>query len=243
MNILLDLLVVIIIVFLVVGGYKRGLIQSVVRLFGALAASIASSVLASFLSIPVYTSFIKQGIINAVSSSLPPQTENGEYASELIKGLPEYAKNGLDMMGISPERLAKEIKETNLSVPDLIESLIRPTAIKLVTVVLTFVLFIILLSIILIMAKSVVSVVDTAGLSVLNKISGALLGLVLASVLIMLMTLIMYFLIVMLPADMSTDLRQAIDGTYLYRIIDSVNIPQKIMAAFSIDGGVSAAIK
>lgn len=234
MNIVLDLLIVGIVAFLVIGGYKKGLLQTVVNLGSALVASILSSITASFLSIHVYNGFVKQGIIDAVKSAMPQSTNPAEIAKGLFDQLPEYAKNGLNMVGLDSNALAREIKASNLNVPELVENLIRPVAVRLVTVILSVILFIIILTIIAIMTKTITSVVDTAGLGGANKAAGAVLGLFQALVLIMVITLIIYFMTVMLPADMAKGLRDAIDETYLYKGIYYINIPEKIMAAFSI---------
>lgn len=233
MNFVLDITVIIIIVVFVISGYKRGIINSVVHFVGAAVASVLSSIIGSFISVGFYNNYIKDKIIGLINDNMPKitmSTTPDEISATLMKDLPDFAKNALDMVGISQTKLTQEIKNTSLKVPEMVETLIRPIAMKLLTIVLTLAVFTIIVAIISIATQSLTSALDVVGLSTLNKILGAVLGVLAAAVIIMIVSLVMYILIVFLPADSSQCLTDGINSSYIYKGIYNINVPEAIIS-------------
>ena len=233
MNFLIDLIVVAIMAILMIGGYRRGLIHSVVELVGAAVSSIIASFGASLISAGVYEAFVKDHIINAIQEAMPKTNaaaNSAGYTADLLNTLPEYMKNSLDMLGISEKSISDEITSTEMNIPAMLETMIRPVVMRVLTVIITIVLFALLATIIALATKSLTTVVDATGLSTTNKVLGAILGLIEALVIVMVMSLILYFMSVMLPVDAAEELRKAIDSTFIYKMIDRFNIPELIMS-------------
>ncbi|MBQ8133224.1 MAG: CvpA family protein [Clostridia bacterium] len=237
MNMMIDLIIVVITAILIIGGYKRGLVHSVVELLGTAISAVISSFGASLVSAGIYQAFVKDYIISAIQEALPKTdaaANTAGYTADLMADLPGYMKNSLDMLGISEQSLTDEITAeitaTEMNIPVMLESMIRPIVMRLLTVVVTIVLFALVATIISLVIKSVMKAVDVTGLSTTNKVLGAVLGLVEALVIVMVMSLILYFMSVMLPVDAAEELRKAIDSTFIFKTIDSFNIPELIMS-------------
>ena len=107
--------------------------------------------------------------------------------------------------------------------------MVRPVVLKVFTVLVTVILFIVSVMLISIAAKVLTKTVDITGLSGVNKVFGALAGVVEAVILLMVLSLIIYMLTVMLPTDLAQGLRDAIDATYVYKIIFYIDYPDTII--------------
>ena len=233
---MLDVIVLAVIAFLVIGGYMRGFLQAVVGLVGSLVSVALSAAGASILAPEIYANFVQQRVVDAIGGMLPEfdaRTKAVEIADTLQKQLPDYAKNALEMTGIDYNQLVQEITKTNLSIPEMVEGMIRPVLIRLVTVIAAFIIFMILVSIISILTRSVSVVAQKTGLAGADRVLGAVLGLAEAAVLIMIMTMIIYFLLVLMPQENAQELQQAIDSSLLYKQIYMFNLPDIIMNAIS----------
>ncbi len=229
---MLDIIVLVIIGLLVVGGYTRGLIQAVVGLVGSFVAMLLASAGASVFAPGIYENFIQSEVVRVLEEMLP--SFDPKAGIESITGaLPDYAKNALDMAGITPDMLSSQLSKTNLSVPVMIEGMIRSVLIRLVTVILSFVLFLIIITIISLLTKSISVVAKKTGLALTDRVLGALLGLAETAVLIMIMTLIIYFLLVLLPQEDAQGLQQMIDSSLIYKQIYMFNLPEMIMNGIS----------
>ena len=232
MSIILDLIVAVIIAVLLIGGYRRGLARAVVGLLGSFFSSVASVLIASIASTGIYNVFVKDYIVKTISDNMPDidiQTKAADISDSLMHSLPAYAKNALEIAGVTPDKLINEISSANTSVPELVEGMIRPVLIKLITVILTMIIFLILTAVIAAATKTIDSFVNIKGVKTVNKILGGILGLMEALVLIMIMSMLIYFLLVLLPVDVAESLQEGIDRSLLYQRIYYINLPELIM--------------
>ncbi|MDD6489366.1 MAG: CvpA family protein [Clostridia bacterium] len=239
MNIVLDLTVVLIVAIMIFSGYRRGLLNSVIDFAGVIVSAVASSFLASMAAISVYEKFIMNKVIESVQNiflAFPSHMTADQQAEKLFSALPDYAVNALSFSGIDVNTLSEKISTENIAVPQLVESLIRPTAVRLVSTIITVVLFIILTALIAFLAKFLTKAVNAIGLSVVNRIGGAIFGLVKAIVLIMVLTLVLYFIMMFLSPDTVNEINDAIEKSYLYNGIYKLNLLNKILALFGVSG-------
>lgn len=233
MNIVLDLLVIVVVGFLVFGGYKRGIIKTVTELISAALSAAVASVGASLISVNLYETFVKDMILQTIKDALPkitPMTETAEISESILKNCPSYVANAFEMTGVDINSLTDSISSMDADIASMVEGLIRPVVLKVFTVVITLVLFAVIAAIAAIVTKSVTSAVDTAGLSGVNRFFGAIIGFLEAAVIIMIFSLILYFLMVLLPTETAQGLRDAIDSTFIYRIIYYIDFPDMIIS-------------
>lgn len=233
MNYILDVLAVAVVVIFVISGYKRGILNSVSHFLGAAVASVISAFTASFVANYFYYGFIQSKIIEVAEEKMPQitlATKPEDISNELINNVPDFAKNALDILGIDKTKLTQEISDSaGISAPDVFEGLIRPIIMKLLTVILTLALFTILTAVISLLTRSLTSAVNCVGLSTVNKVFGAVLGLFAAVVIVMILSLVLYILIIFLPEDSAKMLRDSIESTYLLKYIYNINVPEMII--------------
>lgn len=239
MGIVLDLTVVVIIAIMMLAGYKRGLVNSVIDFAGVIVAAVAASFIASLAAVSIYDNFIMNKVIESAESAfaaIPSQATAAQQAEKILSSLPDYAVNALSFSGIDANALSSKIASSNVAVPQLIESLVRPTAVRLVSTISTIILFVIFTVLIAFLAKFLTKAVNAVGLSVINRIGGAAFGAVKAVILIMVLTLILYFIMMLLPSDTVNEMNDAIEHSYLYSGIYKLNFLNKIIAIFGLGG-------
>ena len=239
MNIVLDLVVVAIVVLMTVTSYKRGFFNSVIDFAGVIVAAVASSFFASMAAVSFYEKFIMNKVLESVQSAfatIPTHATAAEQAEKLFSSLPDYAVNALSFSGIDADVLSSKISTTSLAVPQLVESLVRPTVVRLVSVIITVILFMIFTALIAFLAKFLTKAINAIGLSVINRIGGAIFGAVKAIVLIMVLTLVLYFIMMFLSPDTVNEINASIEQSYLYSGIYKLNFLNKIIALFGISG-------
>ena len=232
MNIVLDLLVVAIIVLLVYGGYRRGLIKTLAEFASTVLSSLIASLGGPIIAGGLYDSFVKEALINKIRSSLPDftaATRTSEISKSILSDSPSYVRNSLEMLGIDAKSINEQVVKMGTDIPVTLESMVRPIILKVFTVIVTIVLFIIVVMIVSIAAKALTKTIDVTGLKTVNKVIGAFIGAAEAVVLLMVISLIFYLLTVMLPTDLAQGLRDNIDSTYIYKIIFYIDYPDTII--------------
>lgn len=239
MNYILDLVVVSVVALFVISGYKRGILNSLSHFFGAAVASVISAIAASFIAGNLYYSFIQSKITETIKESMPQitmSTKPEDISDTLVNKIPDFAKNALSILGIDKTKLAEEIGNTDISAPEVLEGLIRPIALKLLTIIIALALFIILVAVISFLTRSFTSAIDSVGLGMVNKIFGAILGILAAAVIMMILSLVLYILILFLPPGSSNVLKEGIDSTFLLKYIYNINIPEIIITGILNSG-------
>ncbi len=232
MNIVLDLAVIAVIVLLIVGGYRRGLIKTVVELIGTVVSSLIASVGGSLLSVSLYDAFLKERIIKAAADAMPevtPTMHTSDISKHMLDQVPAYIKNSLEIAGVDVHSLNQEIERSVKEVPVMIETMVRPIVLKVFTVLISIALFVIIAAIFSLITKSLITATNLVGLSTANKVFGALIGMVEALMLIIVLSMVLSTLTVLLPIEQAQGLRDAIDSTFLYKIVYYINFPDMII--------------
>ncbi len=234
---ILDLAVIILIILFSVSGYRKGLIYSVAGVFGTLIASAGSSFLATFLAYPVYDGLIKEKVIETSADILnngPNLNSSAEKAQELFDSVPSVIYNSLSDLGIDVNSLASQISGTSKNaVPQMIESMLRPTMINIVTMALTAILFIILTVIIKLTTNFLTKAIDFANLSTVNRVAGAVIGIAEAILTVMIFSLVFDFIIVFLSPDTYHAVHGVVNSSLLYSGIYELNLPSAIISAMT----------
>ncbi len=240
MGMVLDILVVGIIGLFVFTGFRRGLINTVVHFVSAAVSCLIASIAGSFISVRLYHSFVRQQVMSVIEKNMPEMTMNikpEDISKDLTEKLPSFAKNALGLEGITQQELTKRISEGKSEVPVLVEEMIRPVLLKLLTIIVTLAIFTIIVAIISIATRSLTSALDISGLSIVNKLIGGLIGIPAAVVILMVISLVMYILIVFMSPESTGYLAKGIDDSTLFKLIYyNINVPEQIITRL-INGG------
>ena len=229
----MDVVVLIVIAVFVINGYRRGVINILVHFCGSAVSAVVAVLGGSFLSQQLYYGFMKARVIDFLENAMPPEKlaqTTADIASELVDNCPEYFQNILSIMNITKTDIAIAIGSASIPVPELVEGMIRPAVLRLVTVILAIAVYIVCVAIISVATKSLTTAVDITGLKQADRIGGAVLGVLAAVVIVMFLSFVLYLLIVFIPEESSRALRIGIDNSILYKYIYQFNVPDQIVS-------------
>lgn len=241
MSIVLDVIIIAIAALFVYSGYKRGLLSSVINFAGSAVSTLLASLIAPMLAVNLYDSFVGVKLEGLIEKKLPEMymgIKPEEISDKLMKDLPDFVLNAFGLSGIDKAKLTSEISKGMDNIPYLVGNLLKPLAMRLLTIILTLALFLIFTAIVSIITRALTKASDFIGLSTTNKILGAVLGILAAAVIVMVTALLMNVLVVFLPSDSAEYLKQAIDKSIMFRYIYyDLNVPGQLINVM-INGGI-----
>ncbi|MGI6264075.1 MAG: CvpA family protein [Acutalibacteraceae bacterium] len=184
MPIVLDVLIVVILGISLHMGYRHGLVRSVVKLIGC----VAALVLAVTLSHPVgewtYDTFFQSRVESGLSDRVEQSSGRSvrDTAREAIEELPGGVRAFLGDSQWLDEALAKFDDSVTYEKQEIVTAvsrdIIRPVAVTLLGVIAFLLLFILLLIAVALLAKLVGKLARIPGLRQVDGALGALLGLI-----------------------------------------------------------------
>ena len=235
MTLLLDVGIVALVIMFAIGGYKKGLLISLVNVAGTIIACALAPLVSSVFSTMIYDSFIKEEITESVSKAtegIPANMGDIERATEILSKLPNSINNMLSFVGVQADGLAAEAISTRLDVPELIEGIVRPNAMRLISTVLTVILFIIISVGLKFAAHAATKALEAVKLGTVNKILGGVFGIAESAFIIMMVTLLVYFVMMFMSPEGCAYVNDRINETVLYKIIYQYSMPDAIIALF-----------
>lgn len=197
-----DIIILLVLVFFVVAGYRRGLARTLLNLAAVIVASAVGSFLSNQLAQAIYDGFFKQTIINNLQTGI---TDRGveavtstslQYAPSWITGMLDTV---LKMFGMSINDVQSSIeisKDTSLSIAQQIEQPIGQVSVSVISLILMAVLFTVLMILLKMLIRHLVKVFDLPVITTVNRILGGALGLVEGLVLVLVLVNIMYVVFV-----------------------------------------------
>lgn len=220
MNIFLDGLILLILVLFTIIGVHKGLIRSVINLFGTVFSAYFSVIAAKVCAQWVYASMIKQSIISSVSDSLKASAGDGALSTvnDIIENLPDFIKAIVPNAKASIQ-LQDALDSGINSIAAAVAQLVSPVVTAILSIALTVVLFVLFMVLVRFISRAVTRVCRVTVLFGVNRMLGGILGLLKGSVLIMLAVSLLRLL-----SDFGASNQQAIDNTYLFKLFYNFNI-------------------
>ena len=235
MSFWLDLGIVALIALFCFSGYKRGAVYMAVNTAGTVASMVIASFLASPIALPVYNWLLRDSIVKGLTEATNGIAESSaaQMAKDTMAVVSDFTKNVFSFSGIDQDKLAKSLDDSVIGIPGTVEEMIRPAAVMMVSVVLTFIIFLLLMIVVGIVAKKLTKTVNRTFLAVPNRLIGLGIGLVEAVFIAMLMTLLVYFFMMFISPESCIALKDAIDNTVFFKFIRQINLPRIIMSWLS----------
>ncbi len=232
MSFWLDLGIVALIALFCFSGYKRGAVYMAVNTAGTVASMVIASFLASPIALPVYNWLLRDSIVKGLTEATNGIAESSaaQMAKDTMAVVSDFTKNVFSFSGIDQDKLAKSLDDSVIGIPGTVEEMIRPAAVMMVSVVLTFIIFLLLMIIVGIAARKLTKTIDRTFLGVPNRLIGLGIGLVEAVFIGMLITLVVYFIMMFIAPDACISLKNAIDNSFIFRFIWKINLPQLIIS-------------
>lgn len=197
MAFVLDAAVILVVLFCIWHGWRKGFIKALSRLVSFVLALLVAFLLSGPISQLVYSSAIAPGVRDTLTAYLNDEALNSveQRVDAAMETLPEFVRNLLDNQGLaSGEDVISKLGGTADTVPALAEqiesAIIAPTVLLLLRVVAFFLLFIIASLVVSLLMRLLDKLFDLPILRTINgtlgfipgAINGVLWALVLASV-------------------------------------------------------------
>ena len=232
MNIFIDIITVAIFALFIYSGYKRGIIYMVINIIGTFAASLISSFLASSMSVWLYNVAIQPRVSFAVSEATKNITDTDPFkiAEQAMQNVSNFTANTLSSLGITANDIAKEIQVKNLDVNLIIENMIKPSVIKVISWGLTFIIFVLLMVVVSVIASKFTKAADHTVLGMPNRVAGAAVGLAEALLMVMLLSVILSFVLSFTSPESYASWNDELNHTILYKPISQISIPDAIIS-------------
>ena len=177
---LLDGAVILILLFSIIFGYRRGFVKSAVKTVGFVAAFVIAFSLSGTLATSVFNAVIDKPLKAYASQKIV--SEAGESVEmqldQVMNDLPKWQKTVLGKLGVSSaaDVFATWKPKADDTVTDAVDAVIRPPIIAVLKLIAFLVLFIILMAIVLLLSKAIRKVFRVPFLRQLDGTLGALTG-------------------------------------------------------------------
>lgn len=224
MSVFLDGLILVVLLLFTLNGIRKGIVRSIISFIGITLAVFLSSFLGRAAAELIYSSFIKQGIIDSVSSSVSNTIGQGtdSIIREIMDCLPDFITVLVPELD-SSDYLTDAINSGADSAAYAVEKLVSPIITGVISVFAVILIFLLLIIIVRLISNTVARTFQIPVLLGINRVFGGVLGFLSGSVFIMLVVLIIR-LIASLTSDNTFITQQVYYQTYLFRFFNSFNI-------------------
>lgn len=180
MQYVIDLIIAAIILTVIFLSAKRGFVRIVIETIGFVLVLLISFTIHTPLANLTYDKMIMPAIEEAVADTKDATQE--EMTDTVWEKLPSYVKDNSLSPGVSREALSKAVEKSfsagEKTATDLSESLIRPTAVQVLSVFYAMILMSVLMIIVRLIAKAVNRAVSFRLAGKINTVLGGVIGVV-----------------------------------------------------------------
>ena len=173
---ILDVISLLIILLFVIIGIKTGAAKAVCRLLSVVSAFLLAFFISHFLAEFVYNAFIKQTIINNVSTVVndPTMATAVEKATGFLASLPLFLTNSLAYFGVNESKVSELFGTSAVSA---VEEVVMTPVVGVISIVFFIILFIVLLFLLNKVFGAVAKLFRLPLIRVVDSVLGLVLGL------------------------------------------------------------------
>lgn len=230
MAIVFDVVVFAILILLVILGYKRGLIRTVVNLVGY----VISAVLAFFVSLPVsqflFSTFFKSSAVDLINQEIAKLSGGQSVAAMLDAAFAAIPKNISTFASeyVGPlDQVKDSIIATTPTTADLanvvVDTVIAPIATMLLQTIVFLVLFILFCIIVKLLTRTLKFIDKVPLVGTANAVLGAVFGVLEAFLFLFLFTTVIAFIIQISGNQLDSINQNIVNQTYVFKILYEYN--------------------
>lgn len=232
MHWILDGIILVIVIFAIISGAKKGFVRTIIELVCYLLAVIISVTLCTRAAEWTYDKYIDQRVVSSVAENLSESgfdsvsqaLDNAGSAVEAVKKAVESSKLLSFMSGtldISAESLEKAAEDSGTMTAEefagsLSKKIIRPVFIRFLEFIIFILLIILLFILIKPIAKTVNKIFSFSVLGAINKFLGGVTGLFTGIVISMVFVIISNYVFTMSSHEILGINEQTVQNTYIF---------------------------
>lgn len=223
-----DLLTIAVFLICVIVGYVRGAAKSLVSLVGFFASFLFAVFLGDFITDLLYDNYISTAIIESIRDTLTTQSNTTTV------NLPPFASFALMLTGYDYESaLLTAVENAPTTIATTFESMIKPVIVSVLSFIFTAIIFILIFIVFkIIVRKILMFAFDLPVISTINKVLGALCGVINA---VLILSFVAFLLKTLMPYmnDIPYSLCEStIYNSYIFYHFYSGNIFNAIISIF-----------
>lgn len=225
MHLVIDLIVLAIIVLNVILSSKNGFVKTLIELVGFVLAIVISLSVSSPIAGFIYDKTVEPAIVSSVTEKVSDSADNA--SEQLWISLPSFIKNNAEKLGLTSDKIAEDfennskdnIKQTATKIS---QDAVKPVFVKIISVAVAAVLFIILMLVVKFLAKFINKLFSFSIVGKLNTTLGAVLGFGKGVLIAIAVCMIITFIVSLTTKGFLIFTREAIDKTYIFNFLSGI---------------------
>lgn len=174
-GIVFDAVLIVFLVFKLILGIKKGMVRSLLSLFGTVVVLIISNLLSGIFSNVIYDNIISKKITSSITNQMASgNKEVVESLQNAINGLPKFLQNALNGASISTTNINNNMNPS--AVADAVSASIRPLVVGALQVLIFIILFFALRILFSFLSRFFKKINKVPLIGSLNKFLGGFLG-------------------------------------------------------------------
>ena len=220
MNFILDILVIALIIFFVVNGYKKGFFRSILGFIGFVATITISIFLTNFSSNLIYDIFIKPSIVNNINNTIYNNYSDlpSSLTNKTLDGLPKLFTDLFFKSGHSSNEIELILKEKSTNSALAISDLFRPLIVHFISTI----LFFIFVALLLFLLRFILKHCKITKIPIIGKVDsllGAVLGFFKGVIISAIILNVLLFIVPIFNSESTMFSKKNLDDTYVSRYI------------------------
>lgn len=229
MYIIIDVLLILILFLFLYSGYKQGFIKAGIGFICFAVSFVLASILSPIISTYVYDSFISQRLISSINNALnASQYGLAKKTIAVMESLPKFLTNSFESCKISASNISAILikekdpaKEISNLVRPMINSILNPIILILITSVLTLFSNLLL--------KSLRKVTKPLFVGKVDSVLGLAFGGLKYAILIFIVTLSLKSIMPLCSANVSGKVNDIIDNTLIAKYIVNLDFSTEVI--------------
>lgn len=229
----LDIIILIIILLFVIIGIKKGAIKALLSLATTMVSFFVATTLGPIISKGIYNSAIKPRVIEKITGAIQESsaTNVSEYVTNVIESFPKFVFNTFKNFGFGETELTNNITQSVENAPEKAVEIIEPAVGSIITALIGIISVIIIFVIVTILFKLLIrllhNVFKLPGLRQVNKVFGAILGLIQGIVLSLFLVSIIKVSLPMFEKTPEILSEKSVSETYVFKYFYNLKLFDK----------------
>ncbi len=221
MSYILDAIVVLIILFYIFTSAKKGFVRTLIEVIGFVAAIVIAFTISTPIAEVAYDNFVYPSVVESVENS--GKDNINDAVDAIWEELPDFITEN-SFIGVSKDEVVLSAENEVSNSSDYIargvsDSVIKPTAVKLISVIISFILVVVLLFDAKVLAKYVNKLFTFSIVGEINKFLGGVLGIVKGAAIATIFCLIISIILSFTKDGFLIFTYDAINSSYLFKFL------------------------
>lgn len=219
-----DVFVILIFIGLIILNIYRGAARSLARFIASLISYFAATAIGQWLSLLAYNLIVQPAIEKAVANAV--NGVSGDAAEGIVSALPSWLTGLADLKAEDiTNAFSEPISNVNGTITDAVNTAVKPVACGILTFFITILVFLFFMLILQkILVKPLAALFRFPVLNVINRVAGAIIGLIDAVLLVCMAAYLIKLILVNVGSDSSWFNESTINNSFIFYHFYSGNI-------------------